>query len=117
MPGEEVLKLSDAFMTSVNHPELELECTVININEGRSREFMEKCPVLWEYSIFVGKIRRFRKVMSLKEAIDKAIDECIKEHIFAKALTLLRSGECKTVSELVAHEIDQDIAELAISFG
>ena len=43
---------------------------------------MEKCIVLKVYSILVDKIKRYAKVYEdLKQAIDRAVTECISEGI------------------------------------
>lgn len=80
-PPVEVMKLSDAFISRTEQPQLELCCTVININTGYNAEFMERCRILQEYMIFVVKVRIYHKEMSLEEALKRAIDECIAEHV------------------------------------
>lgn len=62
-------------------PSLELVVKVININCGKNEELKQKCPVLKEYAIYVETVREFAKTMSLKDAITKAVDECIKNNI------------------------------------
>ena len=56
-PEQQELRLSNAFESPVNTPELELTCKVYNINYGNNMEFLEKCPVLREYMIFVNYVR------------------------------------------------------------
>lgn len=80
-PPVEDLRLSDAYMTRKHQPQLELYCTVININSGHNEEFMEKCRILQEYMIYVDKVRLYQQTMSLEDALERAIDECIKEHV------------------------------------
>ena len=80
-PPIEELRLSDAYMTRTNQPQLELCCTVININSGHNKEFMEKCRILWEYMVYVDKVRLYRQTMSLEDALERAINECIEERI------------------------------------
>ena len=80
-PPIEELRLSDAYMTKTDQPQMELCCTVININSGYNKEFMEKCRILWEYMVYVDKVRLYRQTMSLEDALERAINECIEEHI------------------------------------
>ena len=80
-PPIEILRLSDAYMVKTDQPQLELCCTVINMNPGCNVGFMEKCRVLSEYTVFVEKVRLYQKTMSLEDALERAIDECIQEHV------------------------------------
>ena len=51
------------------------------INEGYNKELMEQCQILREYAQYVGKVRKYRKVMELDAAVEHAVDECIREGI------------------------------------
>ena len=51
----------------------------LNINEGYNKELMEQCQILREYAQYVGKVRKYRKVMELDAAVEHAVDECIRE--------------------------------------
>ena len=42
---------------------------------------MEQCQILREYAQYVGKVRKYRKVMELDAAVEHAVDECIREGI------------------------------------
>ena len=57
----------------------------------------DRCKTLRDYSIYVEKVRAYAKVMSIEEAVEKAIDECIKADILAEFLKNNRT-EAKTVS-------------------
>ena len=85
-PVIETMKLSDAFEKLTDNPELELICTVHNINPGQDEELLAKCEVLNEYTRFVEEVRRF-ELEGSKEPIKKAIKECIRKHILEKFLT------------------------------
>ena len=62
---------------------MELTCTVYNINPGCNGELLEKSEVLRGYMTFVELVRRLeREYNSLETAIDRAMDECIRQHIF-----------------------------------
>ena len=73
--------MSDAFETDTGAGEYEWTATMININSGKNQSIMDSCHVLYEYAVFVAKIKRYRDSMALKEAIDLAVRECIEENI------------------------------------
>ena len=82
-PAKETLRLSDAFVHPMEVPELELICTVYNINPGCNGELLEKSEVLRGYMTFVELVRSLeREYNSLETAIDQAMEECIRQHIF-----------------------------------
>ena len=55
---------------------------------------MDSCHVLYEYAVFVAKIKRYRDSMELKEAIDLAVRECIEENILRDFLEQHRREVC-----------------------
>jgi len=81
-PETEVMRLSAAFYHQTEEPELEVICTAYNINPSFNEELKEKAGVLYGYTHFVEKVRTYRETeISLRAAIDRAIDECIEEDI------------------------------------
>jgi hypothetical protein len=81
------LRLSDAFVDKSVASEFEWTATVKNINLGRNKELMEKCRPLMEYATLVDKIRRYKDELGdIEKAVDKAVDECIKEGVLADFL-------------------------------
>ena len=88
------LQLSDAFETDTGAGEYEWTATMININSGKNESIMDSCHVLYEYAVFVAKIKRYRDSMELKEAIDLAVRECIKENILRDFLEQHRREVC-----------------------
>ena len=42
---------------------------------------MESCQILKEYAQYVSKVRTYKKTLSLNEAVEKAVEECIREGI------------------------------------
>lgn len=87
-PEEEVLRLSDAYFTREENPELELKVTVLNINAGNNRELLEQCKPLQEYMQYVDCIRKYVDAsgMTLEEAVEKAVNECIEKGILSDFL-------------------------------
>lgn len=96
-PEKEVLKLSDAYHTYELDPELELKVTVLNINSGNNRELMESCRTLREYMQYVNCVRYYtdEQGMNLSEAVECAVNECIKKGIMAD---FLRENKAEAVS-------------------
>ena len=79
-------RLSDAYETVRGEPALELKVLVININEGHNQKLMESCQILKEYAQYVSKVRTYKKTLSLNEAVEKAVEECIREGILREFL-------------------------------
>ena len=79
-PAVETLKLSDSYEKETDSPELELICTVYNINPGYNDEFLEKCKVINGYTAFIEKVRLFDKEKA-EHPIEDAIKWCIENNI------------------------------------
>lgn len=97
---QQELRLSNAFESPVDVPELELICKVYNINHGNNMEFLEKCPVLRDYMIFINYVRNYHGMDtcdSLEEAINQAIDRRIREDVLRKFLSNNRSEVVKVM--------------------
>ena len=79
---ETTLRLSDCFeMDEGEKPCVEVVARMLNINYGKNKELMERCKPLMDYAVFVKKVRDYRKEYdSLEVAVNRAIDECIKEN-------------------------------------
>ena len=88
-------RLSYAFEHLSGEPKLELIVTVLNINEGHNALLMEHCKTLREYAQYVAKVRKYTADMSLNEAVECAVDECIKENILAD---FLRKNRAEVIS-------------------
>lgn len=87
LPDSEVIKLSDAYTVDNGEPSLELKMTVLNINPGSNQELKKKCKTLDDYAVYTNLVRRYAKDMPLREAVERAISECIENDILAKFLT------------------------------
>ena len=105
MKERAVLRLSDLYHPRTDHPYLELETLVLNINKGYNAELMEKCRELHDYSAFVALVREKRKNgMNLKHAVNEAIDECIHQDIMAD---FLRRNRAEVV-KMSIYEYDEE---------
>lgn len=84
-------RLSDLFQRPLESPELELIVTVYNINPGMNEALLNACQKLKEYMLFTSKIRKNQKVMDLREAVNKAVEDCIEEGILKDFLIAQRA--------------------------
>ena len=98
-PERTILKLSDALRRPEQYdvgkewcePAVECIATILNINYGRNKELLEKCQPLMEYAKFVYYVRKNQDdEMDIKMAVISAIDQCLKENILVKELTVYR---------------------------
>jgi len=95
-PDNKIYRLSEAFeslkelgLTEKDSPSLELIVKVININEGRNKDIVNRCKKLAEYSAFVAKARAFIKELgSREEAVKEAVRYCEKHGILKEFLNL-----------------------------
>jgi len=76
----EGLKLTDTIP-------LELTAQVYNINKGHNSEILKKCKTLDSYSVFIDKIREYRKNgLTLENSFKNAIEYCKENNILKKFL-------------------------------
>ena len=81
-PAVERMYLSSAYMGEKKNPDLELACTVYNLNAPENKELLEKSEVLYGYTFFVNRVNDNKENgMELEQAIDEAIDACTRENI------------------------------------
>lgn len=99
-----VLKLSDSFANNRVGGCMELEALQLNVNYGHNKEIMEKCKPLWEYAVFVGKVKRYSETMDIVDAINRAVKECIDENVLRDILISQRSE----VVDMLLTEYDEE---------
>ena len=98
-PEMEVLRLSNSFIKATDDPEIELKCTVYNINKNNNVAFLSQSPVLSQYMFFVDRIRaNIQQDMELEKAIEEAIEYCIHQHILEDFLRQRRAEVTKTMT-------------------
>lgn len=85
-PECSVSRLSDLFLNPTDEPEMELVVTVININKGNNQKLLDRCSSLREYMQYVDKVRTYSQTLQIDEAVNRAVDECIKEGILKEFL-------------------------------
>ena len=103
-PDRKELKLSELFTIPEPDPSLELKAVMLNINKGHNRKLMETCKTLQDYAEYTSRVRTYAAEMSLDEAVERAITECIREGILADFLRKNRA-EAKKVS---IYEYDEE---------
>ena len=104
MPERQILKLSDMYSVQDGQPKLELEATLLNISGSNNQKLKEACRTLGEYAIYTDKIRAYTEEMELPEAVDRAMDECIREDVLREFLMKHRA-EARAMS---IFEYDQE---------
>ena len=99
-----MLYLSDSFTAGHGRGCIECTCEVLNINRGYNEALMDKCHRLWEYSELSSEIEgNIREGMSREEAVEAAIDTCIKKGI----LTDILLKEKAEVTHMLLTEYDE----------
>ena len=94
------LRLSEAFPDWCEKENAFLECraVVLNINLGYNKKVMEKCKKLKEYAEFIAKIRDYLdEGYRIREAVDMAVDECIRNGILEQILRDNREEVCSMI--------------------
>ena len=99
-----VLRLSDSFIHAKEKACMELEAEVLNINYGNNKELMESCRPLMEYAYFVQKVKAYSKEYQRDEAIEYAVNDCIKEDILKEILIKNRAE----VVDMLLTEYDEE---------
>jgi hypothetical protein len=126
-PEKEELCLSESFEHAADQPEIELRCTVYNLNPGNNTALLEGCGVLKGYMYFVEKVRFYKEhYEDLTQAIETAIDDCISNHVLEDFFRSRRAEVIKMTQldytwerreELIRAEERQEAMELGIKQG
>ena len=103
------MKLSDSYLIATDEPSLELKVKVLNINSGMNEELKERCPELKQYMQYIDKVRKYGKEMELKDAVIKAVEECIRDNILRDFLMEQKAE----VVRMSIYEFDEE-REMAI---
>ena len=100
-------RLSSAYPTE--DPDLELRVTMLNVNEGHNSKLMEHCRTLKEYAQYVARVRKYaaESNIELEDAVERAVEECIKEGILAEFLVKNKAE----VIKMSIYEYDKEFEE------
>ena len=104
-PAMEKLYLSNAFQIPDYRNEFEWTATVINLNHPDNRTLLDRCKPLSDYTFLVSKIQAYAKTMSLKQAVNKAVDDCIAADILTGFLRAHRADVLKVYLAEVNEEV------------
>lgn len=107
-PERSVLPLSQSFchMNPEHAACIELKATVININRGYNETLMKQCKKLRDYAEFTSRVRdELKEASSLEEAVELAVDYCIRNDILAEFLSSHRAEVC----EVILTEYDEEM--------
>ena len=103
-PDRKILRLSDLYTVKMEEAQLELTAVLLNINRNHNRELMEACRDLKDYAEYVDRVRKYARELSLPEAVERAIAECIREGILKEFLEKNRTE----VKKMSIYEYDQE---------
>ena len=101
---EKDLLLSEAYTKKTKAPNLELRVKVRDINLGNSEEIYKKSRTMREYMIFVDKARRYSEGQPLDDAIERTVEECIRENVLRDFLLENKSE----VKKMCLYEYDEE---------
>ena len=115
-PEREVLKLSDAYENQSDEPQLELTCTVYNINPGNNEDLKKRSQTLREYMIFVGYVnenlaKAEKGEKDYETAIRDAVNRCIAENILKDFLLERREDVQKSMMFDLTYEKQMENAK------
>ena len=105
VPDEQILRLTDSMPEDKRDKSCaQFEATMINVNADHSPKLMERCPKLYEYAVFISRIREnMTNSLPLEDAIEKAVMDCIHDNILAD---ILRSHKAE-VTNMILDEYDE----------
>ena len=69
-----------------------------------NEQIKEKCPALKQYMQYVDMVREYNNEMSLKDAVIKAVDECIRKNILREFLISQKAE----VIKMSIYEFDEE---------
>ena len=94
-PDKRELRLSDTFQVKEEEPQLELKATMLNINKGHNRKLLDACRTLKDYAEYTALVREYAQAMPLAEAVEKAVDDCIRRGVLEEFLKKNRAEAIK----------------------
>ena len=86
------LRLSDSFINPDSSGDFEWTANMINLNDGKNDDLLDKCQPLKEYMILINEIRKNSVSMGFEDAVDTAVTYCI-EHNVLKSFLLKHRAE------------------------
>ena len=103
---KEVMKLSDSFPEK-KKGDIEVEVTMLNINSGNNAGLLERCRPLFDYSLFVSGVRKYKaKGKTMEAAVHMAIRDLADDSPIKR---LLLSMEAEVVYSCITEYDEQKI--------
>ena len=97
IPGCPCMSIRHSYTIQGEEVWLELRADVLNVNLGHNKELLNACQTLHDYAEYVHRMRKYAKTMTIGDAVDRAIEECIQEGILKEFLEQNRA-EAKAMS-------------------
>ena len=72
-----------------------MRATLLNINPGYNEDLKKACKTLNDYSLYTARVRLYAETMNLEDAVNQAINECIRKGILAEFLSKNRAEATK----------------------
>ncbi len=112
-PPRQELKLSDLYIGPENEHDseiwLELRALMLNINPGKNDKLLNSCKSLKEYMLYTERVRAYRQEMPLRDAVIRAVDECIRENILSE---FLRNNKAEVIVISIFEYDEQGVKEV-----
>ena len=106
-PDKEDLFLSDLFD---GDGDIEVTAHMLNVNYGHNKELLDRCRMLEEIAVFLKILRDYRdEGLSKEEAVARAIDDCIRDHVLED---ILRKERARVENVLISGITDEELKEL-----
>ena len=103
---KEVMKLSDSFPEK-KKGDIEVEVTMLNINSGNNAGLLERCRPLFDYSLFVSGVRKYKaKGKTMEAAVHMAIRDLADDSPIKR---LLLSMEAEVVYSCITEYDEQKV--------
>ena len=80
------LRLSNSFINPDTSGDFEWTANMINLNDGKNDDLLDKCQPLKEYMILINEIRKNSVSMGFEDAVDTAVTDCIEHNILKRFL-------------------------------
>ena len=81
--AEKELRLSDAFLQPSPPGKFEWTARMVNLNQGKNDELLQKCKPLADYMFLIQQIReRIEAGMVMEQAVDEAVVTGISQEEF-----------------------------------
>ena len=99
-------RLSDMFMKEDKSGEFEWTATAINVNYGKNESIQKKCKALYDYGVFIAKVR---EGLDNEKPLDQAVAYAVEYAISQKLLDGFFKEHKAEVTAVSLTEFDQEL--------